>query len=316
MNRSISLPESTALRIDAAILELGYRPNRTARNLSLGKSQMIGLVTPDIANPFFASLASAAEEQAARRGYSVILCSSQNRLEREISYLGQLSSRQLDGLLFLTSHGRDAALAELIEASEHIVLVDEDVEGTSVPKLLTDNAQGGYLATTHLLNAGHRLIAHIGGPSSLLSARERLAGYQRALSEAGIMAQLSDLSGPYTADFGRAAAAHLLTLEPRPTAVFAASDYIAIGMLNHFKSVGIRVPKDISIVGFDDIPFVRLFDPPLSTIRQPIEELGRLGVDMLLRRIQGGPTQQLTERLPVELVKRGSVAAPKENDHE
>ena len=316
MNRSISLPESTALRIDAAISKLGYRPNRTARNLSLGKSQMIGLVTPDIANPFFASLASAAEEQAARRGYSVILCSSQNRLEREISYLDQLSSRQLDGLLFLTSHGRDAALAELIEASEHIVLVDEDVEGTSVPKLLTDNAQGGYLATTHLLSAGHRLIAHIGGPSSLLSARERLAGYQRALSEAGIVAQPSDLSGPYTADFGRAAAAHLLTLEPRPTAVFAASDYVAIGMLNHFKSVGIRVPEDISIVGFDDIPFVRLFDPPLSTIRQPIEELGRLGVDMLLRRIQGDPTQQLTERLPVELVKRGSVAAPKENDYE
>jgi len=308
MNRTISLPEGTSRRIDKAIAKLNYHPNSAARNLSLGKSHAIGLVTPDIANPFFASLASAVEEQAAKASYSVILCSSQNKLDREITYLNQLSTKQLDGLLFLTSHGRAEALADLIKTSKNIVLVDEDVVGTSVHKLLTDNEQGGYLATKYLLEAGHRRVAHVGGPDDLFSAQERYDGYKRALGEAGIREESElTLFGPYTAAFGARAAERVLRLEPLPTAIFAASDYVAIGMLNHFNTQNIKVPEDISMVGFDDVPFAHLFNPPLSTIRQPIDRLGQLGFDLLLSSIEGEPGPPTVKRLPVELIERESV---------
>lgn len=156
LNKNLALPAATVARIEGAIASLDYRPNLLARNLSLGRSQMIGLVIPDIANPFFAQLASAAEEAAAARGYRVLLCSTQNDLAREVSYLDLLSGHQLDGLIFLTSHGSNPDLQQRLGKHARVVILDEDAEVAGVSKVFVENLEGAYAATEHLLARGHR----------------------------------------------------------------------------------------------------------------------------------------------------------------
>ncbi|MGN6582184.1 MAG: LacI family DNA-binding transcriptional regulator, partial [Rhizobiaceae bacterium] len=165
LNGHIQLPVDTVARIESAIRELGYRPNPYARSLSRGRSDTIGLVIPDIANPYFALLASAVERAAGPHGLAVVLCVTLNQSEREHEYLQRLGRNHLDGLIFLTNHAADEALAKAInEASRRVVILDEDVKKARGPKIFGDNEQGGYLAGRHLVEAGHRRLAFIGGP--------------------------------------------------------------------------------------------------------------------------------------------------------
>ncbi len=309
LNHHISLPTGTAARINQAVSQLGYYPNQLARNLSRGQSRMIGLVTPDIANPFFAQLASAAAEEAAARGFHILLCSTQNDPKREVAYLELLSGRQLDGLVVLTSCSFGNLLGQHIANRDRVVLIDEDADIQDVPKVFVENQQGGYLATKHLLLHGHTRIAHIGGPEGLFSAKERFEGYAAALAEHGLTVD-SDLVqfGLYTETFGRQATQRLLKLLDPPSAIFAASDYVALGTLRCLNDNHLRVPNDISLVGFDDIPLSSLLRPPLTTIRQPIERLGHEGIRLLIETIEAGETTRpLVQRFPVELIERESV---------
>ncbi|EPN71635.1 LacI transcriptional regulator, partial [Pseudomonas syringae pv. actinidiae ICMP 19101] len=182
LNRSISLPPETAQRIDTAIKALDYRGNSLARRLSKGGSETIGLVLPDIANPFFAELADAAEEEASANGYNLVLCVTRNLLERESTFVRWLDSRNVDGLLLVSNRPDDGTLAGQLASYRNIILLDEDVPGTSQPKVFADNHQGGRLATDYLIRHGHRRIAHVSGPPALMSARERYAGYREALA--------------------------------------------------------------------------------------------------------------------------------------
>lgn len=311
INKNITLPDDTAARIDRAILELRYRPNVVAQRLLKGATEIIGLATPDIGNPFFAELASAVEARAAEHGYSVILCSTGNRLDQELSHLERLASRHADGLLFLTSHGDDGTLRRAFEGRRNIVLVDEDIQGLDVPKIFVENERGGYLAARCLLEAGHSRIAHISGPPNLFSVRERADGFRRALRESGLA--LPDefvLFGRYDRAFGREAAQRLLSLPMPPTAIFAASDYLVMGVLDALRELGLSSPRDISLVGFDDTPFASLLAPPITTVRQPIRLMGERGVDALIARIKGEDGTVRPERLPVTLIERASVAPP------
>ncbi len=314
LGKTLRLPQETAERIDHAIRRLDYQPSITAQRLMRGTTEAIGLATPDIANPFFAALAAAVEEQAAARGYHVILCSTGNRLEQELAHLRRLAAGHVDALLFLTNRGDDGALRAALHRHRHVVLLDEDVPGVQAPRVFVENDLGGMLATTCLLRAGHRRIAHVTGPANLLSVRERLAGFGRGMQAAGVPVDPAlILHGAYERGFGRSAAAALLDRADPPTAIFAASDYIAIGILDTLRSRGLAVPRDMSLVGFDDMAFADLLDPPLTTVRQPIGLIGEQGVAAVLKLLDGdpGPDDRPITRLPVTLIERRSVAGPR-----
>ena len=311
LNHHISLPPDTAARIKHAVDKLGYRPNQLARNLSRGQSGMIGLVTPDIANPFFAQLASAAAEEASAHGFHILLCSTQNDPQKELAYLQLLDTRQLDGLVVLTSCAANETLGGYVSARSQVVLIDEDANVPGVPKVFVENQGGGHLATQYLIAHGHQRIAHIGGPKFIFSAKERFAGYAAALTEHNLPLDSSlTLFGLYTDAFGQEAANHLLDLPEPPTAIFAASDYVALGVLRALQKRGLSVPRDLSLVGFDDIALASLLQPALTTIRQPIDQLGQEGVKLLVSMLSADskPKPQV-QRLPVTLVERDSVRA-------
>jgi LacI family transcriptional regulator len=310
LNNRIELPAETAARIDAAIVALDYRPNILAKRLSLGRSEAIGMMTPEIANPFFAELAAAVENEAEKHGYSVLMSSTGGNRERELASLRRLKDGHVDGLIMMTNRPDDGSLAATLHHYGHIVLIDEDIPGVNVPKIFVENREGAHAATRHLIEAGHRRIAHIGGPAKLFSAIERLAGYRDAIAEVGMTVDDGDIrQGEYSREFGRAAMLDILAGGRPPTAVFAGSDFIAIGIMEAVRSKGLNVPQDISLVGFDDMPFADLLAPGLTTIRQPTAELGRIGFGTLKALIDKASPPELT-RLPVALVKRNSVAPP------
>lgn len=313
LNRSIVLPAETAARIDHAVQRLNYRPNPHARSLSLGRSEMIGLVLPDIANPFFSELAAAVEEAADARGFGVALCVTANRPVREIDYLRRLGRNHVDGMLFVTNHGDDGSLAREIGEASAIVLLDEDVVGAAVPKVFSDNAAGGQLAARHLLDFGHRRLAYVGGPATLMSARERAAGFGQTARGAGLPSEaVVEVFGDYTVAHGRDTGARLLDRAAPPTAVFAGSDQILLGLLETFAARGVRVPDDVSLVTFDDVAPLAFFGPPMTAIRQAVAEMGRRGVERVLERIGAPQTSDAAiERLGVELIARRSVAPPR-----
>ena len=312
LNKSIELPRGTSARIDLAVEQLKYRPNLLAKRLSRGTSETIGLVTPDIANPFFAVLAAAIEDEARKFDYSVLFSSTSGDPRREIANLERLDDRHVDGLIILTNRADDGTLKTYLDGRTDVILLDEDVPGARVPKIFVENEPGAYLATRRLIEAGHERIAHIGGPPGLFSACERFAGYRRAMREAKLRIDRSLVRfGAYERSAGLAAIRPIMGSASPPTAIFTGSDYVAAGVLQGLRELALRVPADVSLTSFDDMPFSDLLDPPITTVRQPIEALGRLGVRTLLAQLKGEPTSDV-QRLPTQLVERRSVAAQPE----
>jgi LacI family transcriptional regulator len=309
LNGRIVLPPETAARIDAATAALDYAPNPHARSLSRGRSETIGLVIPDIANPFFARLAGAVEEAADARGLGVVLCATLNRAGRELDYIERLRRSHVDGLLFVTNHLDGGALAQAINLAGRIVVVDEDVPGTDAPKIFCDNDRGGHLAARHLVEAGHRRVAFLGGPTGMTSTVGRHGGFRRTLAEAGA-ACVVETFGDHLVETGRAAARRFLAQPDGATAAFASSDEILIGFLEVMRAAGVRVPGDLSIVAFDDVSPLGLFDPPITAVRQPVAAMGARAVERLAGLVEGAPEPPSVELLPVELVVRASVAPP------
>jgi LacI family transcriptional regulator len=308
LNNRIELPAATRERIDAAIARLDYRPNLLAKRLSTGKAEAISLVTSEIANPFFAELAAAIEAEAERHGYAVYISSTRGDNARAVNAIRRLKDQHVDGLIMMTNYPDDGRLASSLRSQKNIVLVDEDIPGVTVPRIFVDNEHGAWLAANHLIEAGHRDIALIGGPDGLLTVRERLAGFKRAMREHRRRVRSEwVMLGDYSREFGFEATRRLLEAPRQPTAILACSDYIAVGVLSAVHQRGLAVPDDLSLVGFDDMPFAELVDPPLTTVRQPIAEMGRIAFERLLALLNQAKVPALT-RLPVKLVERRSVA--------
>ena len=306
INKNIELPTATGARIDAAIKRLNYRPNLLAKSLSTGRSDLIGVVAPDISKPFFGTLISAIEDEAEKHGYSVLVSNSRGLRSKEVELITRLEDRHVDGLILMTNKSDDdGALATFLAKYDNVMLLDEDVSGFVGPKVFVENEQGAWLATQYLIEAGHRNIAHIGGPEGLMSTKERLLGFTRAMCENGLATDRV-LLGDHTREFGVAATEQLLNDSDMPTAIFAGSDFLALGVMQKVRERGLRVPQDISLLGFDDMPFAELLAPPLTTIRQPDQELGHRAFFALLGAINNQPPT--TERLPTSLVERQSVA--------
>jgi LacI family transcriptional regulator len=315
LNGGLELPEATGARIRAAVTALDYQPHAQARRLSKGKAEAIGIVVPDISNAFFALLAGEAERLAVAAGYDVVIWSSRNKIERELACFDRLRGGYIDGLLLITNHEDDGRLAERIKAMPgRVVIIDEDVTGGEAPRFFVENEMGGHAATRHLIKNGHRRIAHIGGPKGVMSAIERAAGWRRALAEAGITLDAGwHVCTEYEVEPATRDAAQLFGLDPLPTAIFAGSDAVALGVMAQARRRGLAIPQDISLVGFDGMPINDLLGPPLTSIAQPIDDLGRLGAERLLAMIKGEAYEVTRTRLPVELVERASVAAPRKD---
>lgn len=314
INHRIELPAATAARIDAAIAKLEYRPNLLARRLSTGKTEAIGLVTPEIREPFFAELASAVEDEADRHGYAIFMSSTRSDRQREIAALNRLHDRHVDGLIMMTNTPDDGTLAALIGKRKNVVLIDEDIPDVVVPRVFIENEIGAYKATRHLIEAGHEYIAYISGPAGLYTVEQRRAGFQRAMREAGLTVRKPLLAGgSFSSDFARKATLEFLKARTPPTAILSSSDYITIGVMQGLKQAGISVPDQISVVAFDDMPLTELFNPPLTAIRQPIDALGRVGFQVLFSLLSGKQAPMLTI-LPVQLIERESVAPPRKGE--
>lgn len=289
-NKNVSIPQKTRDKVWDAAQTLGYRPNQLAVGMITKKTRILGLIIPDNSNLFFAELSKSIEETAWERGYNLIYGNSGNTPERDVYYLEMFLDRQVDGIIYAQSayEGRDN-IAKINQFLNQIhiplVTVDRQVEQDSIPTVALDHFKGGYLATSHLVELGHRRIACFTGPSGLPSSDQRLDGYRSALLDAGIQLDESlHFEGKYRLGREYDALAHFLA--KGVTAVFVFNDLMAIGLYREAWSAGISIPNDLSIVGFDNIPFSDMIQPGLSTISQPIREIGKCSVNVLLKLIE------------------------------
>ena len=311
LNNRIELPAATSARIDAAIAKHDYRPNLLARRLSTGKTDAIGLVVPEIREPFFAELASAVEDEADRHGYTIFISSTRSDRGREIASLNRLRDHHVDGLIMLTNTPDDGSLAKLIGKRRNVVLLDEDIPGVNVPRVFVENVQGAHRATRYLIERGHVAIAYLGGPVGLFTSEERYAGFVAAMAEAGpAVLERYVHRGSFSPAVAQKAVVDMVTAKAPPTAIFASSDYLAIGAMRGLREAKVNVPEDVSLISFDDTPLGAMLTPALTAIHQPIEALGRHAFQALYALMQRKPAPRLT-RLPVELIERDSVSKPR-----
>jgi LacI family transcriptional regulator len=302
VNGHLRLPQATGARILQAVAATGYQPNPHARRLSTGRSDSIGLVVPDIANPFFARLAAAVEAEADERKLEVSLFVTLNRPGREREYVQALVRNRVDGLIFATNHADHAEFGQVGDLGDKVVLVDEDVPDLVAPRVFCDNREGGRLAGQYLRELGHARVGYVGAGPEMISGRRRLEGLRQGL---GPDAEVSTAFCSYSREGGVEAAVALLEGGPRVTAIFAAADELAIGVLEVLHARGLRVPEDVSLVGFDDVAPLALFAPAITALRQPIEDMGRRAVDLLVAP-DDGPRRQGETILPVTLIRRAS----------
>jgi LacI family transcriptional regulator len=313
----------TRQRVEDVIERLGYRPNRVAQSLVWRRPFALGLIIPDITNPYFPAFALGAEDRVRQRGYTLVLGNSEYDPQREISYLELVRSQQLAGAIYCLGDEMSPILPELKRAVEEgfaVVLVHSPM--ASVPTVCADNRQGGRLAAQHLLDLGHRQIGIVSALPLDEGMADREAGFLDVLREAGMAVDrtaVPTMYGNHQIEGGSQAMLDLLAHAPDLTAIFVLNDLMALGALEAARSAGRRVPTDLSIVGFDNIPFAALANPPLTTVGQPIRQLGEQAADLLLRVIEDGAppamdtTPQPNVLLPNELVIRQSTAAAPSN---
>jgi len=308
---------ATRARIQAAARELDYRPSGVARSLKLRTTDTLGLLITDIQNPFYAQLVRSIDDVAREHDYALLLGNGAEDAEREAAYLELLASRRVDGLIIAATSLTARHRRWLRHSPVPLVLVNCALADVAVPAFLSDNRAGGALAARHLLEQGHRALAHVAGDPANPAAAERLAGVREALDAAGLDgARLPCAQSDGHVAGGEAAMRELLARAPRTTGVVCFNDLTAVGALRALRTAGRQVPGEVSVVGFDDIDLAAYVEPPLTTIRQPFGELGRRAVEALVGRLRDGsqPSRPAARggapaavvRLPVELVVRGS----------
>jgi len=300
-------------RVLEAVQSLGYQPSALAQGLRKQRTNMLGMVIPDITNPFFPGVVRGVEDVAYKRSFRLILCNADNDPLKEASYVRELRSYHIAGLLIIPAAGADIAghLRAYTTASVPVVCIDRVPEGWKGDSVLVANEEGAYLATRHLLEVGHRRLGVITGPLNLTNAEERLKGFTRALGEAGIEIDPEFVQeARFDSASGYQAALRLMRMLPRPTAIFACNDLIAFGLLQAVRELGLRCPDDVSIAGFDSLEFTNFTDPALTSVYQPGYQLGATAARLLLQRVDGMRSAPKQVSLPTELRKRNSVAPP------
>jgi LacI family transcriptional regulator len=303
----------TVKRVLRAATALGYEPNPIARSLRTNRSHMIGMFIPDLSNPLFSSMVRGAERVLSEQGYALLLADTDNSTERESTLYGALRGRQVDGLVIATAQ-RDSPLLDRVIADRAPFVLVNRVSLTHPTLAVTgDEASGVRQAVAHLAAQGHRRIACLAGPQWTSTGAVRLAAFRQAVLEHGLEPRPDAVveCRAWSEDAGAEAMAGLVARGLDVTAVVAGNDLIALGCYDVLGANGIDCPGDVSIVGFNDMPFVDKFAPPLTTVRLPNRELGEEGAALLLDRIAGQTPAAKTITLPVTLVVRGSTAPPR-----
>jgi len=302
---------STATRekVLAAASAYNYHPNRIARGLRLDKTETIGLIIPDISNPFFASIAKIIEVEARSKGYSIILCDSLDDVNTEEELLNLLSGRKVDGIIIAPAGNRSSHIEEIQLKGIAVVVIDRYFPETKLPFVITDNYMGALLAMEHLIEMGHYRIACIQGINGISANNDRVMGYRDALLKNGISKHDALILGyDFGEENGYIQTQKLLALPDRPTAIFALSNLISLGTLRALKEAGLTVPDDISIVSFDEQPYSAFLACPMTTVEQPREEIGKLAFDSLLNIIDKVlSTKAINLKLQPRLIYRESV---------
>ncbi len=318
LNRPDIVAEPTRMRVLASIEMLGFVRNESARQLRAGRSRMIGLVVLDVANPFFTDIARGVEDEASKSGLSVILCNSDDKREKETRYLELLEEHRVQGVLITPVTGADERIARLQRGGTPVVLIGSTSPSRGQCSVSVDDVLGGDLALSHLIATGHERVAYVGGPMSTRQVSDRRDGAVRALHRAG--RGPGDLqvieTQALTLPAGQAAGASIARLPAaqRPTAVFCAHDLIALGVMQEMTRHRIRVPRDVAIAGYDDVELAAAAAVPLSSIRQPRQELGRVAAQLLVAETISDETHQHRQVIfePELVVRQSSQAQPRQ----
>jgi LacI family transcriptional regulator, galactose operon repressor len=301
--------DETRRTVLEAAKELGYVPNQIARSLRTRQTNMVGLLIGDVENSFYSVIAKNVESVAKDAGYHVVLCNSDDDPADELEYLKLLEAMHVDALVVTPTTKNRRALANLIDKGMVIVQVDRRVEGLSADAILVDNEAGAISAVTNLIDAGHTRIGILAGDVEVPTARQRLAGYERALGDHRIPVRAELIK---TGSFHRAHAiedaTELIHAKPAPTAIFAANNILAEALLIALEQEGLRVPRDMSVVAFDDVQWMSMVQPAVTTVRQPIADISRSAAELVIRRLREGRDGGATTVLfRTELVERASV---------
>lgn len=305
------ISEETKARVRRVAQEMGYSPSAIARGLVTRRTQTLGVVVTTIADPFVAEVVRGVEERALDEGYSIILCQSQSDPEREIAAVEILREKRVDAIIVTASRVGSLYLPLLEKLSVPIVLINNQQEGRYVHSVGTDNLQGGQLAGHYLLELGHISLAYITGPEWAAQSRLRLEGARQALQAQGLDFDSTHIvQGDGRCEGGQEAMARLLRSATPPTAVFCYNDLTAIGAMQAVRQAGLRVPDDISIIGYDDITYTSYVVPPLTTIKQRKYEMGSQATEMALALLDGVEAVE-NVLVPGELVVRESCAPPR-----
>jgi DNA-binding LacI/PurR family transcriptional regulator len=314
VNRRAGVNSETRRRVLQVLAEKPYEPRGLG---ALQRTAVLGLLVPELTNPVFPAFAEALETRAARRGYSSVLCNTRSASIREEEYVRMLLARGVEGMVFVSPEAADMAAShdhyrQLLDEGVQMVFVNGGMPSLDVPDVGVDEQAAGYLATRHLINLGHKEIGFVSGPSHSMPSRSKAAGWEVALAEAGLPNPSSFIAhAPYGAAGGAVAMGRLLDTV-RPTAVICSSDLMALGAISAAEHRGLRVPEDLSVVGFDDIVLASYCTPALTTLAQPIAEIARAAIDGLLAELEGTPGAQPahTRVFRPRLVVRESTSPP------
>jgi LacI family transcriptional regulator len=310
INRKGRISKETRTKVLRIMDELNYKPSVVASALTGKQTYTLGLLLPDLANPFFAEIARNVEDHAHKMGFSVMICSTDNTIEREELNISLFQQKSVDGIILATGVQNGGMIKEL-QKSLPMALIARDIPTLTIDTVLVDDYIGGSLATNHLIEFGHRQIGIITEDMIVMSSKERTRGYLNALESAGIphnpeLIKIID----FDVQSAKEAAGELIDAHPEMTAIFACNDLFGAAVIKAARERGLSIPGDLSIVGFDNTLLAEIIDPPLTTIAQPIREMGRLVVDLIIRSIQEEDSiKQRIVMLP-ELVSRASVSGP------
>jgi LacI family transcriptional regulator len=301
--------EETARRVTEAAERLGYRPNPVARSLRTRRSHTIGVMIPDLNNPLFPPIVRGLEDRLAKHGYVALIGNTDGDTTRERMVFDQMRARHVDGFVLATATLHNPILAEAAEADLPVVLMNRTAQGYPFSSVSVDNEQGERAAVTHLASLGHTRIGHIAGPQEISTGVARLRGFLDGMRAHGLTAEDSQIiyATGYTIEEGLRCGRELLEANGDLTAIVAANDLLAVGCYGAFDELGLRCPEDMSVIGFNDMPFIDRLRPPLSTVRFPHYKLGTEAAKLLLERIEDAESPVKILYLAPELVARGST---------
>ncbi|MEK4248978.1 LacI family DNA-binding transcriptional regulator [Paenibacillus sp. FSL W7-1287] len=316
INDTAPVKDSTRKKIEALIQQYQFQPNAMARSLLKKETGIIGIIVPDLTNPFYTEVLAGAETEAYSTGHTFLLMNAIGNYEKESAYLSMLRERRVDGMLFLggrinLKNGDEELDQELIQHASTIptVLINGTVKGNVLTRVATDEYKGACMAVQYLIDNGHKHIAFLGGEMHMSTTSSKLRAFKKTLKDAGLQVREEwILPDSFSIDSGRKQMEHLLSLKKQPTAVFCVNDFVAIGAIKTAIDHGVQVPEDMSIVGFDDIPLAHHFIPEITTVSQEANELGRTAIQVLQRMMNQEKVKKHTVIEPKLMVRKSSAA--------